>query len=77
MQGNNKPWPASPKILHDRVVIQRGLSFYFPCIVCRELGWAKECRTKDECGLILYQRIAEHFKEWERETGNSTGSVRR
>lgn len=77
MQGNNKPWPESPKLLHDRVVIQRGLSFYFPCVVCREMGWAERCRSKDECGPFLYQRIAEHLKEWELETSKTAGSVRR
>ena len=77
MQENQKPWPESPKILHDRVVIQRGLSFYFPCAVCREMGWDERCRNKDECGMFLYQRIAEHLKEWERETGSSGGIVRR
>lgn len=76
MQGNDKPWPESPKILHDRIVIQRGLSFYFPCVVCREMGWAERCRSKDECGPFLYQRIAEHLKEWELETSKTAGSVR-
>lgn len=77
MQEKIKPWPESPKILHDRIVIQRGLSFYFPCAVCREMGWAERCRSKDECGPFLYQRIAEHLKEWELETSKTAGSVRR
>lgn len=76
MQETIKPWPESPKILHDRIVIQRGLSFYFPCAVCREMGWAERCKSKDECGPFLYQRIAEHLKEWELETGKTAGSVR-
>ena len=77
MAGNEKPWPESPKILRDRVIIQRGLSFYFPCEMCRHIGWADRCRNKDECGQFLYQRIAEHLKEWERETGSTIGLVRR
>lgn len=76
MQGN-KPWPEQPRILKERAVIQRGLSFYFPCMVCRELGWANDCKNKDFCGEFLYQHIAEHLKEWELEASNSRRFVRR
>lgn len=78
MEKKNKPWPEYPPVLKERVIIQRGLQFYFSCAVCKELGWSKGCTNQDGCGQYLYKKIAEHCKKWEREvgTGNTIGISR-
>ena len=42
MEQKDKPWPEYPPVLKERVIIQRGLQFYFSCVVCEELGWKVE-----------------------------------
>lgn len=71
MQQKNKPWPEYPPALKERAIIQRGLQFYFSCGVCKELGWSKDCRSKDGCGQFLYKKIAEHCKKWEKINGSA------
>ena len=70
MMQKNKPWPDYPPVLKERAIIQRGLQFYFSCIVCEELGWSKGCTSKDACGQYLYKKISEHCKKWEKEVGS-------
>lgn len=78
MKQENKPWPEYPPVLKERVIIQRGLQFYFSCVMCRELGWKKDCEGKDGCGQYLYKKITEHCKKWEKLNGsaNSVGISR-
>ena len=74
MEQKNKPWPEFPPVLKERVIIQRGMQFYFSCVVCRELGWNKNCPGKDgkdACGVYLYKKMAEHFKKWEKINGSA------
>ena len=73
MKQEDKPWPDFPPVLKERSIIQRGLQFYFSCVVCKELGWNKDCGGKDGCGVHLYKKLTEHCKKWERvhESGNS------
>ncbi len=75
MKQEEKPWPENPPVLKERAIIQRGLQFYFSCVVCRELGWSKGCADRNGCGQYLYKKIAEHCKKWELEVGscNSIG----
>jgi len=71
----DKPWPEYPPVLKERVIIQRGLQFYFSCVMCRELGWKKDCKGKDDCGQYLYARITEHCKKWECIKNGSANTV--
>lgn len=74
----NKPWPDYPPALKERAIIQRGLQFYFSCVVCQQLGWDKDCKSKDVCGQYLYSKITEHVKEWESINAGSTArAIRR
>ena len=78
MTEKNKPWPDNPPAYRERVIIQRGLQFYFSCVMCRELGWKKDCMGKDACGKYLYAKIQEHYRKWESiNAGHAVGSVRR
>ena len=70
MNEKNKPWPEEPPVLKERVIIQRGLQFYFSCVICKELGWSKDCTSRDGCGQYLYKKITEHCKKWEKEVGS-------
>ena len=72
----DKPWPDYPPILKERVIIQRGLQFYFSCRMCKELGWQKECTDKNGCGQFLYRKITEHCKKWEK-VGNGSAYTER
>lgn len=78
MAENEKPWPESPPILRERAIIQRGMQFYFSCKTCELLGWDKGCKSRNKCGFYLYQRLKQHFEEWEKVgKGNAGGSLRR
>jgi hypothetical protein len=67
MKQEEKPWPEYPPVLKERAIIQRGLQFYFSCVMCKALGWNKGCISKDACGQYIYKKIAEHCKKWEKE----------
>lgn len=73
-----KPWPDYPPEYKERVIIQRAFQFYFTCEVCKQLGWDKDCKSKDACGQLLYQKMTEHCKKWEKLNGsaNSVGISR-
>lgn len=77
MPKQDKPWPEYPPVLKERALIQRGLQFYFTCVMCKELGWDKNCKGKDWCGQYLYGLMEGHFKRWENAKSFSAGTVRR
>lgn len=71
MKQEDKPWPEYPPVLKERAIIQRGLQFYFSCLVCKELGWKAGCPGEDGCGVYLYKKITEHCKKWECMNGSA------
>ena len=76
------PWVESPPILRERQIIQRSLLFWTSCHSCKLLGWDKNCPEKKDpgcgrCGMYLYGKLKEHFKEWEKiEQPSSADTVR-
>lgn len=42
-------------------VIRRGFVAWWNCKTCEELGWKAECKSKEDCGELLYDKLKNHF----------------